>query len=429
MNNDRRALLKFCSLAGLGLAGPGGFTSPLHAAARDDSPYEGPFYVVFNAQGGWDTTYLMDPKGIDERNRLYKEGDILTQGQHKFAPTAKHIQAGMSNEEFFKEFGCELLVLNGLDYSVNNHEPGSRYMATGKLDSLAYPTFAALVAACQGPACPLGFLTFGGYSNTGNLIPMSRVPYANSLLKLANADGISGDRKQPYHDDFVVDRIEHALQEQAEDRSREMLLPRLERAQSMLYAGQFNSKSLARVVPWIPATQAKDNLSRCADIALASFKAGVGVSANLTFGTFDSHTKNDADQMARIPELLAGIAYLIRRAEELKIRDKLVVIMQSEMGRTPTYNKQDGKDHWSVGSIMFLGPGIRGNRVIGATDEQQLHVPLNPQTLDTDKEQGIRVRPEHIHMALRQFAGIADHPNSKKFPFVIPEKERLQGLL
>ena len=58
----------------------------------------------------------------------------------------------MSNEEFFNELGHELLVLNGLDYSVNNHSPGQRYMATGKLDSMAYPTFAALVAAYKGHA-------------------------------------------------------------------------------------------------------------------------------------------------------------------------------------------------------------------------------------------------------------------------------------
>ena len=61
----------------------------------------GPYYVVFNASGGWDTTYLMDPKGIDGINRLYKEGDILTHGAHKFAPTAKHIKGGMSNEDFY----------------------------------------------------------------------------------------------------------------------------------------------------------------------------------------------------------------------------------------------------------------------------------------------------------------------------------------
>ena len=156
---------------------------PRGRAPREDEgrAYDGPYYVVFNASGGWDTTYLMDPKGINGINRLYKEGDILTQGAHKFAPTGSTPRAGMSNEDFYAEFGNELLAFNGLDYSVNNHSPGARYMATGKLDSLAYPTFAALVAACQGPACPLSFLTFGNYSATGNLVAMSRVPYLPSL--------------------------------------------------------------------------------------------------------------------------------------------------------------------------------------------------------------------------------------------------------
>jgi uncharacterized protein (DUF1501 family) len=102
--------------------------------------------------------------------------------------------------------------------------------------------------------------------------------------------------------------------------------------------------------------------------------------------------------------------------------------MQSEMGRTPNYNKGNGKDHWSIGSIMFLGPGIKGNRVIGATDEKQFHVPLNPQTLATDKDKGIRVRPEHIHEALRQYAGIDNHALSKKFPLGLTDKDKLQGL-
>src|SRR5437762_636513 len=143
----RRDFLKYCGLVGLGLRCPVSVASLFGAAPKEDSPYEGPFYIVFNASGGWDTTYLMDPKGIGGINRLYKEGDIQTKGEHKFAPTAKHIKGGMSNEDFFGEFGHELLALNGLDYSVNNHSPGARYMATGKLDSLAYPTFAALVAA------------------------------------------------------------------------------------------------------------------------------------------------------------------------------------------------------------------------------------------------------------------------------------------
>jgi len=370
----------------------------------------------------------MDPKGVNEINRLYKEGDILTHGVHRYAPIKQHAVGGMCNEDFYAEFGEQLLTFNGLDYSVNNHSPGARYMATGKLDSLAYPTFAALVAACRGPNCPIAFLTFGNYSATGNLVAMSRVPYLPSLQRIASADGVDGNARAAYHDSFALNRIEATLRDSHEASQKSPRLPRAERASSMLYAAQVNSKSLERVVQYIPKTIPKERLAQQAEIALASFKAGVCVSANLDIGQFDSHANNDPDQMKLIPELLAGIAYVVRRAEELKIRDQLVVIMQSEMGRTPTYNNGNGKDHWSIGSAMFLGRGIRGNRVIGATDEKQFAVPLNPQSLATDAEKGIRIRPEHLHQSLRELAGIADHPLSQRFPLGLKPEEKLANL-
>jgi hypothetical protein len=427
MDRSRRDFLKLCGLAGLGLAVPLRFPMPARAEAKD-GPYPGPYYLVLNASGGWDTTYLMDPKGTGGINRLYREGDILTKGAHKYAPTAKNMKGGLSNEDFYAELGDELLVVNGLDYSVNNHSPGARYMATGKLDSLAYPTFAALVAACQGPSCPLSFLTFGNYSATGNLVAMSRVPYLPSLRNLANADGIEGNPRSPYHDGFALDRIEKALEVEVTTRAADPRLPRAEHAENMLYAAQANSKALERVTPYLPKDIAKERIAQQADIALSSFKAGVCVSANLSIGQFDSHANNDTDQMKLIPELLAGIRYVMHRAEDLKIRDRLVVVVQSEMGRTPTYNAGNGKDHWSIGSVLFLGKGIKGNRVIGATDEKQLHVPVSPQTLAIDKDKGIRVRPEHIHTALRELAGIADHPFSQRFPLGVADKDRLRGL-
>jgi hypothetical protein len=420
----RRDFLKMCGLAGLGFAVP--FRPSAASEKSKDEPYAGPFYVVFNASGGWDTTYLMDPKGVGGINRLYQDGDILTQGAHKFAPIKKHAKGGMCNEDFYAEFGKELLTFNGLDYSVNNHSPGARYMATGKLDSLAFPTFAALVAACRGPECPLAFLTFGNYSATGNLVAMSRVPYIQSLRKIANADAIDGNERSPYHDKFALDRIEGALGEGHAANGTQPRLPRAERAENMLYAAQVNSKALERVTQYIPKTIPKERLGQQAEIALASFKAGVCVSANLTIGQFDSHANNDPDQMKLIPEFLAGIAYLVRRAGELKIREQLVVVVQSEMGRTPNYNAGNGKDHWSIGSALFLGRGIKGNRAIGATDDKQFAVPLDPRSLALDKEKGIRVRPEHVHEALREHAGIAEHPLAKKFPLGVSEKERLQ---
>jgi len=421
----RRDFLKLCGLAGLGLAVPIRLSAAREKAK--DEPYAGPYYVVFNASGGWDTTCLMDPKGINGINRLYKDGDILTKGAHKYAPIKEHAKGGMSNEEFYAEFGNEILTFNGLDYSVNNHSPGARYMATGKLDSLAYPTFAALVAACPGPDCPLAFLTFGNYSSTGNLVAMSRVPYLPSLRKIANADAIEGNERSPYHDKFALHRIEETLREYHGAVGAAPQLPRAERGENMLYAAQVNSKALQRVTQYIPTQVPKGRLEQQAEIALASFKAGVCVSANLTIGQFDSHANNDPDQMKLIPEFLAGVAYTIRRAGELKIREQLVVVLQSEMARTPNYNTGNGKDHWSIGSAMFLGKGIKGNRVVGATNEKQFAVPLDPKTLKLNKEKGVRIRPEHIHEALRELAEIADHSLSKKFPLGVAERERVQG--
>jgi hypothetical protein len=298
-------------------------------------------------------------------------------------------------------------------------------MATGKLDSLAYPTFPALVAACHGTDAPLAFLTFGNYSGTGNLVPMSRVPHLLSLNLLANADFAYGIVTQPIQDPFASEILERTLEEQFQARVSTGRLPRAERSQSMLYSAQVNSKALSRVVQFIPKEPAKERLGQQADIALAAFKAGVGVSANLTITQFDSHANNDPDQMKLIPEFLAGVDYLMRKAEELRIREKLVVIIQSEMGRTPNYNTGNGKDHWSIGSIMFFGAGITGNRVLGATDEKQQVVPIDPKTLAIDKDHGIRVRPEHIHLALRQFAKIQDHQYSQQFPLGVPANEEL----
>ena len=425
---SRRMFMRHCLAAGLG------FATTLRVddlrgegATAEPPPYEGPYYVVFNASGGWDTTYLMDPKGIDGINRLYQEGEILTQGAHRFAPTAKQIEKGMSNEDFFKKYGGELFVMHGIDLSVNNHTPCARYMATGKLDSLAYPTFPALVAACQGPTAPLAFLTFGNYSATGNLVPMSRVPYLQSLNLLAKADYVEGNERAPYHEPFVADRIERALEGQFESRVRSTRLPRIERGENMLFAAQTNSKTLNRIVPHIPKQVAKERLHQQCDIALASFKAGVCVSANLSIGQFDSHNNNDPDQMKLIPEFLAGIDYLMTKGEELQIRDRLVVVIQSEMGRTPNYNSGNGKDHWSINSIMFLGRGIRGDRVVGATDEKQQLVSINPKTLTIDREGGIRTRPEQIHQALRELAGVAEHDFAKRFPLDLKGDEKLVG--
>ncbi len=100
---------------------------------------------------------------------------------------------------------------------------------------------------------------------------------------------------------------------------------------------------------------------------------------------------------------------MVEEAERKGVADKLVVVVGSDFGRTPGYNSNNGKDHWSVTSLMLMAPGIEGNRVIGSSDERHVGHSIDPETL-ASKEDGIRLTPGSIHHALRTYLGIAEHP-------------------
>ena len=60
------------------------------------------------------------------------------------------------------------------------------------------------------------------------------------------------------------------------------------------------------------------------------------------------------------------------------LEDTLVVVM-SDMGRTPKINKNGGRDHWTFCySVLFAGAGIRGGTLYGASDAQAAYVKDNP---------------------------------------------------
>ncbi|MFV2056335.1 MAG: DUF1501 domain-containing protein, partial [Thiohalomonadales bacterium] len=98
-------------------------------------------------------------------------------------------------------------------------------------------------------------------------------------------------------------------------------------------------------------------------------------------------------------------------ARSLGLEDKLVITMGSDFGRTNKYNDGAGKDHWPIGSMMFIAKSrISGNRIVGATDEQFKALKIDPATLAVDKNNSnpnaVRITPAHIHRSLRRLAGV-----------------------
>jgi uncharacterized protein (DUF1501 family) len=138
---------------------------------------------------------------------------------------------------------------------------------------------------------------------------------------------------------------------------------------------------------------------------VAAFSAGIAVSANMHIGGFDTHGSHDQNQLRRLSQLLEGVDHLWNQIESANLQDRVTVLVGSDFGRTPFYNDGRGKDHWNVTSMMAMGAGVRGNRVVGGTNAHVEALKINPLTLALDPN-GVTITPEHIHVALRQMAGI-----------------------
>ena len=126
----------------------------------------------------------------------------------------------------------------------------------------------------------------------------------------------------------------------------------------------------------------------------------IGVSRCVTIATpggsafaWDSHTQNDATQsplwdgmFSGLSELLALLQATPGSASGKTLADETIVVVLSEMGRTPLLNGFSGKDHWPYTSAMLIGSGLRGSRVVGGFDDHYQGVGIDPATAGAGTE-------------------------------------------
>jgi hypothetical protein len=78
--------------------------------------------------------------------------------------------------------------------------------------------------------------------------------------------------------------------------------------------------------------------------------------------------------------------------------DETLVVVMSDMGRTPKINKNAGRDHWTFCySVLFAGAGIQGGAVYGESDEQAAYVkdkPVSPADICATIYECLGIDPE-----------------------------------
>lgn len=99
-------------------------------------------------------------------------------------------------------------------------------------------------------------------------------------------------------------------------------------------------------------------------------ESGVKV-VTLSFGGWDTHSKNFVKMRQQLPELDQALYALITDLEARGLLDDVAIAMWGEFGRTPKVNKNSGRDHWpKVMSALVAGGGLRHGQVIGATNSR-----------------------------------------------------------
>jgi uncharacterized protein (DUF1501 family) len=96
----------------------------------------------------------------------------------------------------------------------------------------------------------------------------------------------------------------------------------------------------------------------------------VGVSVvKVARGFWDSHHDNFESHRELVPDFDHVLSVLLGDLRERGLLDSTLVMVLSEFGRTPTINKDVGRDHYAAAwSVALAGAGIRGGVVHGRTD-------------------------------------------------------------
>ncbi len=103
----------------------------------------------------------------------------------------------------------------------------------------------------------------------------------------------------------------------------------------------------------------------------------------IDYDAWDTHTRNfPILRENKLPHFDMTYTALLDDLADRGLLDETLVVVMSEMGRTPQVNANGGRDHWTYCySVLLAGAGVRGGAVYGASDAQAAFVkdlPVSP---------------------------------------------------
>jgi hypothetical protein len=165
-----------------------------------------------------------------------------------------------------------------------------------------------------------------------------------------------------------------------------------------------------------------DDLSQSMLLALRLVEHGVRF-VTVTHSGWDTHLDNFINLKGKLlPAFDAAMSSLVEAMQQKGLSNRVLVVASGEMGRTPTINKNAGRDHWPRAMwTLMTGGGVKTGQLIGGTDEKG-HGP----------DSGTDITPDDLAASLYHALGI-DHRHeyytaTGRPVILVPEGRVIEGL-
>ena len=391
---NRRSFLS--GATGLGMLP---FLPRLVSASSNGNPKR---VVLIRAYGGWDVTYCLDPKlsvngVVDGPDSHATNNGLDVESIQTYGSAAGNggINVMVNNEKrpnvdaFFSDRGEQCIAVNGIYVGSIVHDLCRLRMSTGYRD-IGGPDMGVIAGVEHGQSgFSIPFLDISGSGFSGD--------YSSSTGQLGTNNQILA----------LLDRSITIPGEIGSGQSYPTFVPSGSQRQSMTnfftarqqilngqgHTGATSSKRLEDLeVALLRRQSLLDDRSLLLDNLTfgnsGSFNSQVNLAATLLNSGFcqsialdagddwDSHD-NITDQNAMYDDLFAGLSLMTNKLEENGMLDDTLIVVISEMTRTPRLNSDGGKDHWPVTSALVVGGGLDGGKVLGSTDDSINPIGIN----------------------------------------------------
>ncbi len=324
-----------------------------------------------------------------------------------------------------------LAIIRGLNSAVPDHAVGTQIMLTGRRPEagIDYPHVGAVAAKLLGSGAQAlpGHIHIlpragGGLSRQdaaflgpqfaavtlGDGKPPADLVRPPALTELA--DGRREDFRKKLNDRFNQSRRSAATEAYTESF-----------AQAERVFRRADAFAVEKEDPKTADRYGRHDFGRHLLLARRLLEAGVS-SVKVSHSNYDTHHENFDFHIEQLGEFDRPFAALLDDLADRGMLDTTLVVVMSEMGRTPKVNDRYGRDHWSQAwSVALAGCGIKGGAVVGKTNAAGTAV--------TDRE----VTAGHLFHTYLRAVGLDPaknfHPNGRPVPVADPKAAAVHEVL